>query len=134
MQTFLQSNPCCIEDVGHDVGGSDEIDVMAADLLEADHHIRHIFILNLFSPSLMRDWPVLAEDTAEIAVGKEDRPRPIISHQRHLFTKMGMEAENHRSEWSPAEAFFTFFPIHPTPPGTELTMLKDCVSLLDPLG
>jgi hypothetical protein len=80
------------------------------------------------------DGPVLAEDTTKIAVGEEDRARPIISNQRHLFTKMGMKAENHRSEWSSAEPFFPFFPIHPTPPGTELTMLEDGVSLLDPLS
>jgi hypothetical protein len=107
---------------------------MAAILLEAYHHIRHVFILNFFSPSLVGNGPVLAEDTAKIAIGEKNRTRPVISNQGYLFTKMGMVAEDHRFERSPAEPFFTYFPIHPTPPGTELTMLENGVSMFDPLS
>jgi len=116
------------------VGGGDYVDVMAADLLERDHHFRQVFILNFLSSSLMGDGPVLAEDTAEIAVGEEDGARPILTHQGYLFAKMGLSAENHDSGWGPAETSFALLPIHPTLPGTEFALLKDGVGLLDPLS
>jgi len=116
------------------VGGCDEVDIMAAHILESDHHFRQIFILNFFSLALMGDGPVLAEDTTKIAVGEEDRSRPIISNQRHFFTKMGMRAEDYGYEWSPAEPFLASLPIHSALPGTQLAIFEDVVSLFDPLG
>jgi hypothetical protein len=77
--------------------GRDEIDVMAANLLEVKHHVCQVFILNFLSSSLMGYGPVLTEDTAKVAVGKEDCTRPSSAYQTHLFTKMGMIAEDH---WS----------------------------------
>jgi hypothetical protein len=107
---------------------------MTANLLEVDHHVGQVFILNFLPSSLMGNGPVLAEDTSKVAVGEEDRARPVITHYRSLFAKMGVSAENNGHNWSPAEAFFALLPIDPTLSGTELAMLKDCVSLLDPLG
>jgi hypothetical protein len=107
---------------------------MTANLLELDHHFSQVFILNFLSSPLMGNGPVLTEDTSEITVGEEDRARPIIAHYRSLFAKMGVSAENDGLKWSPAEAFFSLFPIHPTPPGTELAVLEDGISLLDPLS
>lgn len=82
----------------------------------------------------MGDWPVLAEDTAEIAVREEDGARSIFTHQRDLFAKMRMSAEDHGSSRSPAESSFAFLSIHPALPRTEFAMLKQSVGLLDPLG
>jgi hypothetical protein len=45
-----------------------------------------------------------------------------------------MVAEDHRADWSAAEAFLTLFSIDPAPPGTELATLEDAIGLLDPLG
>jgi len=67
---------------------------MATYLLEFDHDIRHVFIPDLLPSPLMGDRPVLAEDTAEVAVGEEDGAGAIFANQRCLFAKMRMVAEN----------------------------------------
>jgi len=107
---------------------------MAADLLEVEHHVRQVFIFNLLSLSLVGDGPVLAEDTAEIAVGEEDGPRPISAHQRHLLAKMRVSPENYGFYRGPAKSPFALSAIYPTPAGTELAILEDRVCLLDLLG
>jgi hypothetical protein len=82
----------------------------------------------------MGDGPVLTKDATEVAVGEEDGARPFSTHQRHLFTKMGVITENHRLDRSPTESLFSFLPIHPTHPWTELTILEEGIGLLDPLS
>jgi hypothetical protein len=47
---------------------------------------------------------------------------------------MGMGAEDDDLQRSPAEPFFTFFPIDSAAPGTEVTVLEERVGLLNPLG
>jgi hypothetical protein len=123
-----------MEDVRHDMGGCDKVDIMAANLLKFEHHVCQFFIFTFVPSSLMRDGPVLAKDTAEVAVGEEDRSGPIMAYQRDLLTKMGVSAENDEFHRSPAETSFTFFSIHTTAPGTELAILEDSISLLDSLG
>jgi hypothetical protein len=107
---------------------------MAADLLEVEHQLRQVFIINFLPFSLMRDGPVLAEDTAEIAVGEKDGTRSMPAYQRYLFTKMGLGGVNHGFDRSPAEPFFALLPINPALPGTELAILEDAVGFFDPLS
>ena len=90
------------------MSGCNHIDIMAAYLLEFDHHARQTIILKLFSFSLVGDRPVLTEDTAEIAIGEKDGARPISAHQGYLFAKMGVCAENHGSGRGTTEASFAF--------------------------
>jgi hypothetical protein len=116
------------------MGGRDEIDIMAANLLKVKHHIRDVFILNFLSSSLMGNGPVLTEDTTEVAIREKDGTRPSSTYQTHLLTKMGMIAKNHRLNRSPTEPLFTLLPIHPTTPGTELATFKDGIGLFDLLG
>jgi hypothetical protein len=82
----------------------------------------------------VRNGPVLAEDTAEVAVGEEDGARTFSAHQRHFFAKMGVITENHRLDRSSTESFFTLLPIYTTLPWTELAIFKDRIGLLDPLS
>jgi hypothetical protein len=77
--------------------GRDKIDVMAPNLLEMKHHVCQVFILNLLPSSLMGYGPVLTEDTAKVAIRKKDGTRPSSAYQTHLFAKMGVMAEDHRS-------------------------------------
>jgi len=107
---------------------------MATDLLEAEHHGRQVFILNLLSLALMGDGPVLAKDTAEIAVGEEDGARPVSPYQRYLLPKMGVSAKNNGFQRSPAEPFLALLPIHPALPGTELAILEDTIGFFDLLS
>jgi hypothetical protein len=63
---------------GQDLGGvvcrCDEIDVMAAHLLEPFHGPGHIRGVDEFPPSFVADVIILAEEASEAAVGEEDRP------------------------------------------------------------
>jgi hypothetical protein len=53
---------------------------MATNLLEVEHHLCQVLILNFLSLSLVRNGPVLTEDTTEVAVGEEDGARSFLTH------------------------------------------------------
>jgi len=116
------------------MSGCHEIDVMTAHFLKVKHHVRQILVLNLLSFALVRNGPVLTEDTAEVAVGEEDGARPLSAHQGHLLPKMGMITENHRLERSPTESLDTLVPIHAALPWAELAILEEGIGLLNPLS
>ncbi len=82
----------------------------------------------------MGDGPVLAEDTPEIAIGEEDGPGPVSTHQRDFLAKMRMSPKDDGSQRTPAEPLLTLFPVHPALPGTEVAILEDVVGFLDLLG
>src|SRR3972149_2370745 len=105
------------------MSGGNEIDVMAANLLKFDHDVRQIFICNFLPLAFMGDRPVLAENTAQVAVGEEDGARTAYSRYRFFFTKMGVGAENDGAEWGTAEPLLALLPIHSTSPRAELAML-----------
>jgi hypothetical protein len=107
---------------------------MAADLLEVNHHICQVFILDLFASSFVGDGPILTKDTAEVTVGEEDGAGPLSTYQRHLFTKMGVITKNNRFDWSPTKPLFSLLPIHSTLSGAELTILEEGIGLLNPLS
>ncbi len=66
------------------MGGRDEIDVMAANLLKVKHHVCQVFISDFLPPALVRNGPVLAEDTPKITVGEEDGARSFLTYQTFL--------------------------------------------------
>jgi hypothetical protein len=70
-----------IEEVRHDMGRGDEVDIMAANLLEFEHHLRQFFIFIFLSSSFMGNRPILTEDTSKVTVGEEDSPGPVLTHQ-----------------------------------------------------
>jgi hypothetical protein len=82
----------------------------------------------------MGDGPVLAKNTAEVAVGKKDGAGAIVSHQGDLLPNMGVGAEDHHFGGSLADAFLALLPVDSAPSGTELTVLKEGISLFYPLG
>jgi len=105
---------------------------MTTNFLEVDHHVRKVFIFAFLTFSLMGDWPVLAEDAAEITIGKKDGARSVFAHQRYLFAKMGLSAENHGSVWASTEPYLPPLTIYPAAPRTELAILEESIGLLDP--
>jgi hypothetical protein len=82
MKSFRIGNPCGIENVRHDVSRCDEVYIMAANVLEFEHHLCQFFILAFLASSLMGDRPVLAEDTAEVTIREEDGAGSILAYQR----------------------------------------------------
>jgi hypothetical protein len=77
------------------VGRCDKIDVVAPYFLEFDHSPSHLGRGNTLTPSQVADVVILTEDTPEVAMGEENGPRPVISHQRTLLSKMGKGARDH---------------------------------------
>jgi hypothetical protein len=82
----------------------------------------------------MGNRPVLAEDAAKIAVGKEYRARAMFTDKGNFFSKMGLGAGNHNSVRSPAKALFSFKPIDTTLPRAKFTFLEYGIGLINPLG
>jgi len=86
------------------MSGCDKVDVMAAYLLQIEHHFRQPLIVILTAVTLVGDGPVLAEHAMEVTVGKKDSTRSVLSNEGYLFAKMRLSHINHNSGWSSAEA------------------------------
>jgi hypothetical protein len=63
------------------VGRGHEVDVVAADPLDVDHHLRELMIVDLLPTTFMGYRPVLTKNAAEVAVGKEDGAGAAIAYQ-----------------------------------------------------
>jgi hypothetical protein len=115
------------------MGRRDKVDIVTPYLLEFEHHLRQFFVFAFFALAFVRDRPILAEDTAEVAVGEEDGSGSMLTHQRYFLSKMGMGAESDNLHGGPAEPFLTLLPVHSATPGTEVTTLEEGVGLVNPL-
>jgi hypothetical protein len=67
-----------------------KIDIVAAQILEAEHDLGQPIRRDLSSFSQVADFVILAEKAEQIAVGKKDRPRPSDSHQGLLLAEVGV--------------------------------------------
>lgn len=72
----------------------------------------------------LADIEVLAETAAQIASGKEDRPRTMLANQGLFFPKMGSEACHPGARSGSAKAGFASQPVDPALPWTEGTLFK----------
>jgi hypothetical protein len=68
-------------DIGHHMSWCDQVDVVAAYLLQIEHHFRQPLITILIAVPLVGDGPVLAEHTTEVTIGKKDGARPVLSNE-----------------------------------------------------
>ena len=68
-------------DVGHHMSGCDQVDVMAAYLLQIEHHFRQPLIVILTAVPLVGDGPVLAKHATEVTVGKKDGARSVLANE-----------------------------------------------------
>jgi hypothetical protein len=64
------------------------VDVMAADLLQLQHHRSEPLGRRLPTLDLPRDVEVLAKDAAQVAVGEEDRARAVPAAQAVLLAEV----------------------------------------------
>jgi len=111
-----------------------DVDVVAADPLQVQHHAREFLVAHFTPPPLVGDGPVLAENAPEVAVGNEDGPGPVLAGDGLFFAEVGMGAVDHRPGGRPAEPFLPLQPVHPAPPRAQLAPLEDGVSLLHPIA
>ena len=96
----------CLDDVGYDVGGRDEVDVVATTSLKTDHRFGELAVVDVFTIAAMVDLPVLTEATQKIAVREEDGSGASLADQRTLLTVMGTEREELESSSRAAKALF----------------------------
>jgi len=76
------------------MGGSDEIDIGAGDILQLEHRLGQLFDCYLAAVAMMADVEVLAEDTAEIAAGKENSARAATAYEDAFFAEVGANGAN----------------------------------------
>jgi len=62
------------------MGRSDEVDIVAPNLLEFEHHLRQFFVFAFVASTFERDRPILAEETSEVAIREEDGARAILAY------------------------------------------------------
>jgi len=114
--------------------GGDEIDVVAADPLQFQHDVRQVLVQNLGTPALVGYRPILAEDAAQVAVGKEDGSRPIPPYQRNLLAVMGLGRVDHDLDGCAADTGFTLQPVDPALPRAQAAFGELSIGLIDALG
>ena len=62
------------ENLGHDMLGRHEIDVVTTLALKVNHQFGEFLRWKLGADGLLADVPVLTEDATEVAQAEEDRP------------------------------------------------------------
>jgi hypothetical protein len=82
------------DDLGDHVARRDEIDVVAALVLELEHHARDLGRVHLAADPLLRDVPVLTVHAAETAPREEDRARAPPAANRILLAVVGAVARD----------------------------------------
>jgi hypothetical protein len=84
----------------------DEIDVDASGILQFEHGLGQLLNRHRPAAALMTDVVVLAEDAAEIAARKENRPGASPTDQDALLAEMGTDGAYQRRLAYPAKARF----------------------------
>ena len=77
-----------LEDLGHDVLGRDEVDVVAADRLQLEHHLGEAHRAGALAAYVPGDVVVLAEDAAQVAAREEDRARAAPAAKAVLLAEV----------------------------------------------
>src|SRR5208282_2786003 len=101
------------ENLRHYMARGDQIDVMAAEGLQSQHHLSEFLIARLLALALPGNLPVLAVDAAQVASRKENRARTTPAAQTILFAvvwtgrKVASRKEN-RARTTPAAQTILF--------------------------
>ena len=96
VKSLLDCDEQGVKDLGHDVRGRDEVDVVASLGLKIEHEFGDGVGGEVAADSVGAEFGVLAEHAAEVAPGKEDGARAVGSDQGRLFTEMGLGAAHAR--------------------------------------
>jgi hypothetical protein len=76
---------------------------MTTEVLQIEHHLRQVFVLEFATLSLVGYGPVLTEDTAEIAVGEKDSAGTVLAYQGYLFAEMRLGNINYNFPRGPTK-------------------------------
>lgn len=113
------------------MGGGDEIDIMAADFLEVNHHIGKIFQGNFMAFAQMTYLIILTEETTQVAVSHEYRARTTSAHQGLFFSKVGMVARDDGQFSYPADPLFASQSVNQAFPGAKAAFFEELMSFFD---
>jgi hypothetical protein len=72
----------------------------------------------------MTDIIILTEDTSKVAVGQENRSRPLRSNQGRFFAEMGKSAGDRQFRSGITVSQFSLLAVSPTFPGTEPAFIE----------
>lgn len=115
----------------NDVRRSNEIDVRAADILEAEHFTGQLFDTDRYAAGVVADIVVLAEDARQIAAGKEYRARTAVAHEDAFFAKMRANGTNEQFGGHAAGPFFPCDSVNTAAARTEAACAHLPVQFLD---
>src|SRR5215472_6270866 len=133
-QPFLHRDQQPFQDLRYHVFGGDKVDVVAAALLEVQHHQGQLARRCEFAFHLPTSLKVLAEDAAQITAGEEDGAGAAPAAQAVFFTKMGKVAANGRVPAYPADGELIGQPVNVAVAGTERAVGKLAQRALHPAG
>jgi hypothetical protein len=91
--------------------------------LQGQHNFRQILYGCGFTPTLLADLPVDAENAAQSAVSEKDGARSPLPHKGFFFSEMGVEARYHQLGGRLAESLLPLEAIGSTQPRAEFTTL-----------
>jgi hypothetical protein len=108
-----------------------QVDVVATAILEFEHHGGQPFRRRGRPPQLPTDFEVLAEDTAQIAAGEEDRPRASPAAEAVLLAVMRGITRYHGIASGPANREFVLEAVGPAVPRTARATAQDFEGAVD---
>jgi len=132
IQSLPDGNDEGLQYLGDHMARRDEVDVVASQFHETQHHGGQALGFHLLALSQMADLEILAEGTAEIAGTEENRSGTGRPDQRGFFAEMGMKARHSGPRACPADALFAGKTIHMARPRTEAAVLQQFQGLLSP--
>src|SRR5437899_8348617 len=92
MQATLHRDHESFQDLRHDVLGRDEVDVVAAGVLQIEHDFCELAGTYLGAFAELARLEILTKDTAQIAPAEKDRARSVPAAQTVFFAKMRKRA------------------------------------------
>jgi hypothetical protein len=107
---------------------------MTACPLETEHHSREPFDADPSAAPVMGDEPILTENAAQAAMGKEDGPRPVPPDQGRFFPEVGVRGGNDKVCGGAAESGFSFEAVDPAAAGAEGAVFQNGVGLFYPFA
>ena len=114
-----------LDDLGYDVFRGDEVDVVTFRLvLKFQHKVSNLGSLQLPAFLLLRDVPVLTEDTPEVAQPEEDGARAVPALEDGLLPEVREGGADDGLPAGVAGALLVLQPVDFTEPGADLALLQ----------
>src|SRR5437867_7857892 len=121
MQATLHRDHQRFQDLRHHVLGRDEVDVVAAGVLQIEHDLCELTGTDLGAFAELARLEILTKDTAQIAPAEKNRARSVPAAQTVFFAKMRKRAGYTRQPATLANADLIVKPVNLTIAGANTT-------------